>query len=216
MPSDSITLRPFSLTIDFQFRHYILYISNIFWNFSFFARLKTCPSWGLNHTCRQPLAWEPTSLSTVPLSLDIGYHNRHYILYFRNIFGNFWTLVWKFRQVLWVQTPVEALVAIIAKVFLPGWKLAHSGDWTTPVGYPWLGNRPPYPLRHCSLAMRIIFAIIFCIFETFLEIIEPRFWNPERFWWVRIPVEAMSSHSLGPDSLGTGPTHSLHVIYLSI
>ena len=50
----------------------------------------------------------------------------------------------------------------------------RGGLEPTPVKYPWYGNPPPYPLSHSGLALRIIFAIIFSIFETFLEIIETR------------------------------------------
>ena len=101
------------------------------------------------HSCKQPLVWEPTPLSTVPLSLGFEDHIRHYILYI-------------------------SLVALIAKVFLHGRKLAQRGRRTPPVNFPWYGNPPPYPLSHSGLAWRIIFALIFSIFETFLEIIETR------------------------------------------
>ena len=39
--------------------------------------------------------------------------------------------------------------------------------------------------------MRNIFAIIFCIFETCSEIIEPGIGNRDRFSWVQIQVEAL-------------------------
>ena len=74
----------------------------------------------------------------------------------------------------WVRIQVGALVALIAKVFLHCRKLAQRGPRTPPVNFPWYGNPPPYPLSHSGLAWRIIFAIIFSIFETFLEIIETR------------------------------------------
>jgi len=95
------------------------------------------------------LVWEPTPLSIEPLWLGLEDHIRHYILYI-------------------------SLVALIAKVFLHGRKLAQRGRRTPPVNFPWYGNPPPYPLSHSGLALRIIFAIIFSIFETFLEIIETR------------------------------------------
>ena len=75
------------------------------------------------HSCKQPLVWEPTPLSTVPLSLGFEDHIRHYILYI-------------------------SLVALIAKVFLHGRKLAQRGRRTPPVNFPWYGNPPPYPLSH--------------------------------------------------------------------
>ena len=60
--------------------------------------------------------------------------------------------------------------------------LLRGGLEPTPVNYPWYGNPPPYPLSHSGLALGMIFAIIFSIFETFLEIIEAGFRNPDRFW----------------------------------
>ena len=67
--------------------------------------------------------------------------------------------------------------------------------------------------------MRNIFAIIFCIFETFLEIIEPGFRNRDWFSWVRILVEAFweACHSWELTAWDQRVIHSLYVrIYLSI
>ena len=101
------------------------------------------------HPGKLPFVWEATPLPTELFWLGFVVHIGHYILYI-------------------------SLVALIAKVFLHGRKLAQRGRRTPPVKYPWYGNPPPYPLSHSGLALRIIFAIIFSIFETFLEIIETR------------------------------------------
>ena len=151
---------PLSLGFEDHIRHYILYISlvaliaKVFLHGRKLAQrgLRTPPvnsPWYRTHSCKQPLVWEPTPLSIEPLWLGLEDHIRHYILYI-------------------------SLVALIAKVFLHGRKLAQRGRRTPPVNFPWYGNPPPYPLSHSGLALRIIFAIIFSIFETFLEIIETR------------------------------------------
>ena len=106
--------------------------------------------WGAGtHPGKLPFVWEATPLPTELFWLGFVVHIGHYILYI-------------------------SLVALIAKVFLHGRKLAQRGRRTPPVNFPWYGNPPPYPLSHSGLALRIIFAIIFSIFETFLEIIETR------------------------------------------
>ena len=92
---------------------------------SFFAWLKTCSWWGLNHTCRWPLAWQSTSLSTAPLSHSIDYHNRHYILYIWNIYGNYWTWVPKPRQVLVGSNPSGSSVESQLGT-------RFAGDWPHP------------------------------------------------------------------------------------
>ena len=87
----SLTTEPLWLGFDYHNRHYIWYI----WLVAlitkvFLAWLKTCSGGTGTHACRLPLVWQPTPLTTDPLSLGFKYHISHYILYVSNIYGNYW------------------------------------------------------------------------------------------------------------------------------
>ena len=145
---------------------------------------------------------EPTPVSNPWYGNPPPYPLSHCRLALNTIFAIIFTIFETFLEIIepgfgnqdrfwWVRIQVGALVALTPKFFLPGWKLAQRGDWTTSVHYPWHAKQPPYPLTHCRLTVSTIFAIIFCIFETFLEIIETGFRNLDIFWWVRIQVGAL-------------------------
>ena len=90
----------------------------------------------------------------------------------------------------------------------------------TPVRYPWYGNRRPYQLSHSGLALSTMFAIIFYLFQTFLEIIETGFGNPDRFCGFEPKWKHFGKHLSAWDQfsqLGTRPfSHSFTSRNLSI
>lgn len=127
------------------------------------------------HTCRLPLVWQPTSLTTEPLWLGFDYHNRHYIWY-----------IW--------------LVALITKVFLAWLKTCSGGTGTHACRLPLVWQPTPLPTKPLWLG----FEYHVRHYILFISNIFGNYWNGVRksgqVLWVRTQVEALweASLSLGP------------------
>ena len=120
------------------------------------------------HTYNLPLVWEPTSLSIEPLCLGIGNHICHYILYI-------------------------SLVALIAKVFLHGRKLAQRGPRTHTCKLPLVWE--PTPLSIEPLRLGLKFHI-----RHYILYIWNIFWN---YWtWILKPGQVLMSSNPSGSTLG--------------
>ena len=119
---------PLYLGFEDHIRHYILYISLV----ALIAKVilngwKLAQSGPRTYTCKLPLVWEPTHLSIEPLCLGFGNHNCQYILNIWNIFGNYWTWVWKPGQVLVSSNPSGSTCGVNRQSFFALSKTCSEG-----------------------------------------------------------------------------------------